>query len=82
MSCHLKESQGNSFVKEGPQSDPINWRPISVLQIMSKVLEWSTHNTISSDILANNLLQFSLYGWVHIAVLIVWMGPGNHISPT
>ena len=43
--------------KQGAASDPSNYRPISVLPVVSKVIERHMHNTLYAFLMDNNLLD-------------------------
>ena len=49
--------------KSGARNDPKNYRPISLLPIVSKLLEQSVFNTLSRHLEANSLLPECQYGY-------------------
>jgi hypothetical protein len=49
--------------KGGQSSSPDNYRPISVLPILSKILERSAHKQLSKYLETNNLLSSNQYGY-------------------
>ena len=49
--------------KQGAASDPSNYRPISVLPVVSKVIERHMHNSLYAFLMDNNLLYSRQFGF-------------------
>ena len=49
--------------KSGNKESPDNYRPISVLPVLSKVLEKVVHNQLSQYLEANDLLSDKQFGY-------------------
>ena len=53
---HWKTANVTPLFKQGAASDPSNYRPISVLPVVSKVIERHMHNSLYAFLMDNNLL--------------------------
>jgi len=53
-----KTAKVTPLYKNGTECDPCNYRPISVLQVLSKVLERHMHNTLYTFLCDDNLIFF------------------------
>ena len=51
-----KTANVTPLFKQGAASDPFNYRPISVLPVVSKVIERHMHNSLYAFLMDNNLL--------------------------
>ena len=49
--------------KKGPSSDPANYRPISVLPAISKILEKAVHEQLMDFLESENLLSDNQFGY-------------------
>ena len=52
----MEKSEGDPLNKSGTTDDPRNCHPISVLPVVSKVLERSIHKQLASYFVEHNLL--------------------------
>ena len=60
---HWKMSNVTPIPKSGDPTSPTNYRPISLLSLVSKVLERIVHSRISAFIFSNNLLSTCQFGF-------------------
>ena len=69
VSTHLtfpknrKKPRFPPFHKNGPHDDVNNYRPISILPVLSKVLEKHAHDCLSAYLNENNLLHKTQSGF-------------------
>ncbi len=59
----MKLARVTPIYKSGPSSKPVNYRPISVLISLSKLLERALYNRLMDFITENNILSPSQYGF-------------------
>ena len=58
-----KEGKVSPLHKSGPKDDTNNYRPISVLPVLSKLLEKHIHDTLMFYLTSNNLLHSTQSGF-------------------
>ena len=63
FSYRMENSKNNSMYKSGSMSEFGNYRPISTLPIVSKVIEKAVHKQLTSYFETNNLLNESQFGF-------------------
>ena len=60
-----KISKVTPIYKKGPKDDMNNYRPISVISTIAKVMEKIAHNQLYSYLQNENILSPSQHGWIH-----------------
>ena len=58
-----KNAKVTPIHKSGPLDKPENYRPISILPVLSKILERAVHTQLSNYLESNNLLTDSQFGY-------------------
>ena len=61
--CHLLGNQQTPLCKKGTKTDPCNYRPISFLPIISKVMESIIASDIKSFLFSNGLISDHQFGF-------------------
>ena len=59
----FKNCQGNTNLQSGEPTDVTNYRPISVLPILSKIAERHVHNAVYSFLCENDLIYIRQSGF-------------------
>ena len=59
----LENCQGNTNLQSGEPTDVTNYRPISVLPILSKIAERHVHNAVYSFLCKNDLIYIRQSGF-------------------
>ena len=58
-----KKAKVTPIFKDGDKADPSNYRPISVLPIVSKIIERAVHDQLYTFLTTNNIINASQSGF-------------------